>query len=125
MNNVVLIGRLTKDPELTYTESGKAKVRFILAVKGFNEDDTDFLTCIAWNKTAESVANYVKKGHKIGVTGHIKTRSWESDNGRVYITEILCDQVEFLEQKKIFESDFEETSAPKGTPKKQYTKYAK
>jgi single-strand DNA-binding protein len=99
MNNVVLVGRLTKDPELTYVGDGKAKARFTIAVKGFNEEDTDFLTCVAWDKTAENTANFVRKGHRIAVQGNIKTRNWESEKGRVYITEILCNKVDFLEPK--------------------------
>lgn len=113
MNNVVLIGRLTKDAELKYLDTGTALVRFTLAVdKELSKDKrkefeaagkptADFINIIAWGKTAEAVAVYTSKGLKLAVQGRIQTRSWENDEGqRRYATEIVADRVEFLEWKE-------------------------
>ena len=79
MNVCVLLGRLTKDPELKTTQSGKSVVTFSLAVDGFK--DTDFIDCVAWNATAENLAKFKKKGEQIALTGRITTRSYEDRNG--------------------------------------------
>lgn len=105
INNSVLVGRLTKDPELTKTTNGVAKVQFTLAVnRSFSnqngERETDFILCSAWRKTAENMAQFLRKGSLIGVTGRISTRNYEGKDGnRVYVTEVIAEGVEFLEPK--------------------------
>lgn len=105
INRVVLVGRLTKDPELRYTPNGVAVCTFTLAVnRPFTnqqgERDADFINCVAWRKQAENVANYLKKGSLAGIDGRIQTRSYEGQDGkRVYVTEILAESVQFLDSK--------------------------
>jgi single-strand DNA-binding protein len=104
MNKVVLIGRLTKDPELKFTPgSGNAVATFTLAVdrRKPNKDgvrEADFIPIVIWGKQAESTANYMSKGKMVGISGRIQTRSYESkDGGRRYITEVVADEIQFLE----------------------------
>lgn len=105
INRVVLVGRLTKDPELKYTANGIAVVSFSLAVnRPFSnqqgEREADFINCVVWRKQAENVANYLRKGSLAGVEGRIQTRRYEAQDGRqVYVTEVLADSVQFLEPK--------------------------
>lgn len=105
INNIVLVGRLTKDPELRYTPNGVATSSFTLAVnrnfKAKNgEQEADFIQCVTWQKQAENVANFLKKGSLVGVTGRIQTRNYENNEGkRVYVTEIMAESVQFLEPK--------------------------
>ena len=102
MNNVSLIGNLTKDIELKMTTTNKAISNFTLAVsrKSKNaqgEYETDFINCVAWEKTADLLSRYTKKGSKIGVTGEIRTRNYEDKDGKkVYITEILVNGVTLI-----------------------------
>ena len=105
MNKVILIGNLTKDPELRTTQSGKAVTAFNMAVqRKFRNDsgdyDADFISCIAWGKTAEFISQYFKKGNKIGVVGSIQTRTYEKDGRKVYVTEVNVEEAEFVESKK-------------------------
>lgn len=104
MNNVQLIGRLTKDPEIRYTQSQTAVVSFTLAVdrrfKKDGEQTADFISCKAWNKTAEFVSKYFTKGKRMAVSGRIETGSYEGKNGRVYTTEVIADNVEFVDSKE-------------------------
>ncbi|MFL0197930.1 single-stranded DNA-binding protein [Clostridium sp. WILCCON 0269] len=103
MNKVVLIGRLTKDPELRFTPGmGKAVTTFTIAVdRRFSKDgqkEADFIPIVVWGKQAESTANYMSKGKLIGISGRIQTRSYESRDGiRKYVTEIIAEEVQFLE----------------------------
>ena len=101
INNSSLTGRLTKDPEIRYTKDGIAVVEFTLAVSRFyKRDETDFIRCVGMNKTAELIAQYLKKGSLIGVEGRIQTRTFEGQDGKtVYITEIFVNQCHFLESK--------------------------
>lgn len=105
INNVVLIGRLTRDPELRYTPSNVAVATFNLAVnrnfKGTNgEREADFINCIMWRKQAENFANWVKKGALVGITGRIQTRSYDNQQGqRVYVTEVVADNFQMLESR--------------------------
>lgn len=105
INNVSLTGRLTKDPELTYTTSGIAKARFTLAVnRAFSnqagEREADFIMCIAWRKQAENLSNYMKKGSLVGITGRIQTGSYEGQDGkRIYTTDVIAENVVFLESR--------------------------
>ncbi len=105
MNRVVLVGRLTKDPELKYTPSGVAVASFTLAVNRTftnqqGEREADFINCVIWRRPAENVANYLKKGSLAGVDGRIQTRNFEGQDGRrVYITEVVAESVQFLEPR--------------------------
>ncbi|EAD6256750.1 single-stranded DNA-binding protein [Listeria monocytogenes] len=106
MNRVVLVGRLTKDPELRYTPAGAAVATFTLAVNrpfknGQGEQEADFIQCVVWRKPAENVANFLKKGSLTGVDGRVQTRNYEGNDGkRVYVTEIVAESVQFLEPKQ-------------------------
>lgn len=106
MNRVVLVGRLTKDPDLRYTPNGVPVATFTLAVnRSFSnqqgEKEADFINCVVWRKPAENVANYLKKGSLAGVDGRLQTRNYEgSDGKRVYVTEVVAESVQFLEPKK-------------------------
>jgi single-strand binding protein len=98
MNQVLLIGRLTKDPELKYSQSGKAFCRFSLAVaKEFNRNETDFFDCVAWNKTAEIIAEYMRKGRKIAVYGRLETGSYEKEGRSIKTYNIIVDKFEFVD----------------------------
>lgn len=105
LNRVVLVGRLTKDPDLRYTPNGVAVANFTVAVnRPFSNQsgnrEADFINCVIWRRPAETLANYMKKGSLIGVDGRIQTRSFEGQDGKmVYITEVVADSVQFLESK--------------------------
>lgn len=106
INRVVLVGRLTKDVDLKYTQSGVAVATFTLAVNrpftnAQGEKEADFINIVVWKKQAENAANYLKKGSMAGVDGRVQTRSYEGQDGkRVYVTEIVADSVQFLEPKQ-------------------------
>lgn len=106
LNRVVLVGRLTKDPELKYTPNGVAVANFTLAVNrpfqnAQGEREADFINCIVWRKPAENVANFLSKGSLAGVDGRLQTRSYENQQGqRVYVTEVMAESVQFLEPKR-------------------------
>lgn len=103
MNRVVLIGRLTKDPDLKFLPgSGTAVTKFTLAIdrrfKKEGQQEADFVPIVIWNKQAESAANYLTKGKLAGIAGRIQTRNYEAKDGhRVYVTEVVADEVQFLE----------------------------
>ncbi|MFD3155370.1 single-stranded DNA-binding protein [Haloimpatiens sp. FM7330] len=103
MNRVVLIGRLTKDPELRFTPgNGTAVATLTLAVdrrfKSAGQPEADFIPIVVWGKQAESTANYMSKGKLIGISGRIQTRNYEAKDGtRRYVTEVVADEVQFLE----------------------------
>lgn len=104
INRVVLVGRMTKDPVLRKTASGTSVVSFTVAcdrrVKSEGQPTADFINTVAWNKTAEIVAQYTHKGSLVGVEGRIQTRSYDDQSGkRVYVTEVVADSVQFLEPK--------------------------
>lgn len=104
MNNVSLIGRLTKDPELRYTPSGVAVARFTLAVnrqyKKEGEQQADFINVVTWRKTAENTANFLRKGSLAGVSGRIQTGSYDGQDGKkVFTVEVVAENVQFLEPK--------------------------
>src|SRR5699024_2051800 len=106
INRFVGVGRLVADPELRYTPSGHAVANFRVAINRpykneQGEQEADFLSMVAWRKQAENLANYMKKGNRIGVDGRIQTRSYDNDQGqRVYVTEVLAESVTFLESRK-------------------------
>lgn len=106
MNNVSLIGRLTKDVQERRTQSGTPVVFFTLAVdRRKKEDGADFINCIAWDKAAETIARYVHKGDLFGVTGYIQTRNYEKDGRMNYVTEVVTTSFQFLERKREMSSD--------------------
>lgn len=109
MNNVALIGRLTRDPELRYVPgSGVANCRFNIAVdrglsrekkqelEAKNQPTTDFINIVAWGKSAENIANYFNKGKMIAITGRIQTGSYEKNNQKIYTTDVLLTSFEFV-----------------------------
>lgn len=106
LNSVNLIGRLTKDPELKTTASGLSTVSFTLAVdrsyvKPGSEKKADFIQCVAWRKTADLIAQHFTKGSLLALQGSIQTRTWDDSEGkRHYVTEVLAEQIHFVEPKK-------------------------
>ncbi|MED3551817.1 single-stranded DNA-binding protein [Cytobacillus praedii] len=121
MNRVVLVGRLTKDPELRYTPNGVPVATFTLAVNRTftnqqGEREADFINCVIWRKPAENVANFLKKGSLAGVDGRIQTRSYEGQDGkRVYVTEVQAESVQFLEPRNSNKGE----GAGYGSPREQ------
>lgn len=105
INRVVLIGRLTRDPELRKTNTNKSVVSFTMAVNrrfsaNQQQQSADFLSCVAWNQSADFMANYLKKGALISIEGRLQSRAYDDANGkRVYVTEVVCDDVQSLETK--------------------------
>ena len=105
INRTILVGRLTKDPEVRYTSSNIAYARFTLAVNRTfagpsGEREADFIQCITWRKQAENLARFVRKGSLLGVEGRIQTGSYDDKDGvRKYTTDVVCDSVQFLEPK--------------------------
>lgn len=105
INNVTLVGRLTRDPELRYTPSNIAITTFNLAVnRNFKNQagdrEADFINCMIWRQQAENFANWFKKGNLVGITGRIQTRSYDNQQGqRVYVTEVVADTFQLLEKR--------------------------
>lgn len=107
MNKVILMGRLTKDPEVRYTQATNTMVTsFTLAVnrrfvKQGEERQADFINIVAWNKTAEFVSKYFSKGQQVGVIGRIQTRNYDNEEGiKHYVTEVIAEEVYFVGEKK-------------------------
>lgn len=101
INTCTLVGRITKDLSLNATQSGNKYCQFTLAVNRRGTDEADFIQCVAWNKSAENLCQYMSKGSLIGIVGRIQTRSYENKQGqRIYITEVVADSVTFLEKKQ-------------------------
>ncbi|SDI49549.1 single-stranded DNA-binding protein [Natribacillus halophilus] len=107
INRVVLVGRLTRDPELRYTPNGIAVANFGIAVNRpftnqHGEREADFLNCVVWRKQAENVANYLKKGSLAGIDGRVQSRSFENQEGRrVNMVEVQAESVQFLEPRNV------------------------
>lgn len=111
MNNATLLGRLTRDPELKYTQSGTAVTRITVAVdKGLskekkqaaqasNQPTADFINCVGWGKTAELISNYFSKGNQIGIVGRIQTGSYEKNGQTIYTTDVFINSVSFVGSK--------------------------
>jgi single-strand DNA-binding protein len=105
MNKVILVGRLTKDPEIRYTQAGKAVASFTLAVDRFRsqaqaEKAADFIPIVAWDKLAETCGNYLTKGQKVLVEGRLQIRTYETQDGQKrWVTEVVITDMEFLEKK--------------------------
>lgn len=111
INRVVLVGRLTRDPELRYTTNGAAVASFTLAVNrqftnSQGEREADFIDCVIWRKAAENFVNFTKKGSLVGIDGRIQTRNYENKQGqRVYVTEVVVDNFSLLESRNANSSD--------------------
>lgn len=109
INNVVLVGRLTRDVDLRYTSNGTAVGNFSLAIdrpftNSQGERDTDFINCVIWRKSAETLANFSRKGSLIGVTGRMQTRNYENNQGQtVYVTEVVAENFQLLEPRSVTE----------------------
>ena len=105
MNKTILSGRTVKELELRKTQGGTSVIRFTLAVDRRKKDDgTDFIQCVAYGKVAELMDRYVRKGHKVGIIGHIQTGRYDKDGKTIYTSDVVIDEVEFLETKKVSES---------------------
>lgn len=104
LNRALLVGRLTRDPELRRTSNGKAVTSFNLAVeRNFKSDDqeADFINCVCWGKIAENTERYCSKGSMVSVDGRIQTRNYENNQGqKVYVTEVIADSVQFINTRK-------------------------
>ena len=104
LNRVALVGRLTRDPELRRTGSGKAVTSFNLAVeRNFKSDEqeADFINCVCWGKIAENTERYCSKGSMVSVDGRIQTRNYDNNQGqKVYVTEVIADSVQFINTKR-------------------------
>ena len=110
MNKVILIGRLTKDPELRYAAgNGTAVCRFTVAInRQFKKDETDFINCVAFGKTGETITQYLTKGRQIAVTGSIRTGSYDAQDGtKRYTTDVIVETFEFVESKKKETNEFD------------------
>ncbi|HEO4471913.1 TPA: single-stranded DNA-binding protein [Streptococcus agalactiae] len=105
INNIVLVGHMTKDAELRYTPSNQAVATFSLAVnRNFKnqsgEREADFINCVIWRQQAENLANWAKKGALVGITGRIQTRNYENQQGqRIYVTEVVAENFQLLESR--------------------------
>ena len=106
MNKIILIGRLTKDPEVKVTQSQVSFCTFTIAVDrkfktADGERQSDFLTCVAWRQQADLLGRYFQKGSRIGIVGNLQSRSYDNNEGKkVYVTEVVVDEIEFMESKK-------------------------
>lgn len=114
LNRVTLVGRITKDPEIRHTQSGVAVSTFTIAVSRpytnqSGEKEADFIQCVVWRKQAENMSKYVTKGSLLGIDGRIQTRSYDAQDGsKRYITEIVCDNVTYLDTRNTSENDNDE-----------------
>ncbi len=127
MNKVILLGRLTKDPEVRYTQNNTIFATFSLAVrkrfKTEDGEDADFINVITWNKTAEFVSMYFKKGMQIALSGRLQTRNYEANDGtKRYVTEVVAEEVEFAESKKAFDEGGATVPTPTKKSKKEEEK---
>lgn len=115
MNKAILVGRLTKDPELKTTASGVSVCSFTIAINrrfrnAEGNYDADFINCVAWRQQADFLSKFFSKGRMVGVIGSIQTRNYERDGQRVYITEVVADEISFVDSKS--QSDSAPQSAP-------------
>lgn len=119
LNSTALVGRMTKDPDLKYTQSGKGVANFTLAVeRNFKDANgeklTDFINCVVWGKGAETLCNYTHKGSMVGVVGEINTRSYENQQGqKMFVTEVNVRDFQFLSYAK---DEQEQTNTPGNDP---------
>lgn len=99
MNSVNLVGRITNELQLQYTQNGKNYLKFNLAVRR-DKENSDFINCIAWNKTAELIIKHFQKGNQLAITGRIQTGSYDTENGKRYTTDIVVNQITFISENK-------------------------
>ena len=123
INRVVLVGRMTRDPELRRTQNGSAVTSFTLAMnrpkRNDEEQQADYISCVTWNKVAENVEKYCSKGSLVGVEGRLRSRTYDNAQGqRVYVTEVVCDSVQFLETKP--RDKYEEQQCHQQAPANSY-----
>ena len=106
MNLVTLIGRLTRDPELRYSQSGKAFTKFSIAVqREYNKDEADFINCITWDKRAEAICEYLRKGRRLAIQGRLSVRNYEQDGETKWLTEVIVDKFEFIDSSSNNDSE--------------------
>ena len=116
INRTVLVGRLTRDPELRYTQGGTAVASFTLAVNrqftnSQGEREADFINCVIWRKAAENFVNFTNKGSLVGIDGHLQTRNYENKQGqRVYVTEVVVENFSLLESRNDAENQQQNSS---------------
>lgn len=126
LNSVALTGRLTRDVDLRYTQSGTAVGSFTLAVdrqfrSANGERETDFINCVIWRKSAENFANFTKKGSLVGIEGHIQTRSYDNAQGqKVYVTEVVVENFALLESRATTQQRPSEPANPAGQGNQNY-----
>lgn len=131
INNVVLVGRLTKDVDLRITTKGDSVGSFTLAIPRIytnqsGERETDFINCIIWRKSSETLAKYSRKGSLIGITGHIQTRNYNTDGKRVYATEVIAENFQLLEKKQTNEErKNQDTNSPSASEEPGLSKFDK
>ncbi|MCX7678427.1 MAG: single-stranded DNA-binding protein [Spirochaetes bacterium] len=125
INRVILIGRIVKDPELRYTQGGSSVTNFTIAntrnysVSGEKKEYTSFFNCIAWGKLGEAIAQYCKKGHRIGIEGRLQQRSWDDQNGQKRsAVEVVIENFQFLSPKQLQETT--NADIPSQTPETSY-----
>ena len=128
MNKVLLIGRLTANPELRYTTSNNAVTTFSIAVdRNFKNEngnkEADFINIVAWNKKAELIHEYVQKGDKIGIIGRLQVRNYQNDKGENRrVTEVVLEEIEFLQSKPKEESKISEEKLDSNKPYEEFAK---
>ncbi len=126
LNSVALTGRLTRDVDLRYTQSGTAVGSFTLAVdrqfrSANGKRETDFINCVIWRKSAENFANFTKKGSLVGVEGHIQTRTYDNAQGqKVYVTEVVVENFALLESRATTQQRPSEPANPAGQGNQNY-----
>ena len=127
INKVILMGRLTRDPEVRHTSTGKAVCSFSIAIdNGYGENrQTDFINCVAWQNQAEFLGRYFTKGMMVIVAGRISTRTWEGQDGKKnYVTEVIANEVNFGESKKSREENNGYSGGYNNAPQQQaYSSY--
>ena len=128
MNKAILIGRLTRDPEVRYTSSNRAVCQFTIAIdrpftnQASGQREADFINIVAWDKTGENVGKYMTKGRLVAVEGRIQTRNYENNEGRrVYVTEVVANNVQFLESRNATTNNSSFDSMPE--PPQEKTPY--
>lgn len=118
MNKVILMGRLTREPDIRYSNNNGDQLciaRFTLAVdRRAKKDETDFISCVAFGKLGEFIEQYVRKGTKLAITGRIQTGSYEKDGQKVYTTDVVVEEAEFAESKKAEDKTEEPKPADEG-----------
>lgn len=127
INRTILVGRITRDPELRKTQNGNSVVSFTVACnrRFGDQDQADFINCVAWNQSADFLANYIKKGALLGVEGRIQSRTYENREGQtVYVQEVVCDTVQALEPRNARTQDYDPGYQPDVAPSFSQTQSA-